>query len=111
MLITFVRSIQVKAFRSDDSTWTTRIDAAYGKFHSGTPTGIPDEQGMIQLLLHEGIQNQRDGTISSFGLGKVKPGIIVNGMPHDDWGKMAPEDKYEPMACRVRADNIRSITS
>ncbi len=107
MLITFVRSIQVKAFRSDDSTWTTRIDAAYGK----CATLVPDDKGMVDLLLHEGVQNQRDGTTSLFGLGKVKEGVLHKGMPPTNWGDLSSEDKYEPMMCSMRADNIRSVTS
>ena len=124
MLITFVKSIQVEAFRTDGTSWTTRIDAAYGEFYN--PAGrissgdipTPPPEGMVNLALYEGLSNQRDGSISRFGLSKLLPNVakILRSSPCearskllDDWGTSPPEKKWEPRGATVRQDNIRSV--
>ena len=119
MLITFVKPIQVEAYRTDNRTWNTRMDAAYGEFIPDDDAAIQD--GMVGMELHEGIQNNRDGTITRFGLGLMTEEITdIQQNPArreerklllDNWDRTPPEDKWLPTILSVRPDNIRGYTS
>ncbi len=119
MLITFVKPINVRGYRNDNSSWDTKMDAAYGTFIPDAPDDPGD--GMVGMELYEGVQNQRDGTHSRFGLGVMTEEITDILQNHrrreerklflDNWDKTLPEDKYIPAIVSVRADNIRGYTS
>ena len=116
MLITFVKSIQVEAFRTDNLAYTTKMDAAYGEFASV----VEDKEGMVALVLYEGITNQRNGTVIRFGLDNLLPDIVetldgkrgheARSRLTDNWSKKLPQDKWHPLHTWVRHDNIRGYT-